>query len=85
MKEPKVVKELLATVETLRDEMRVQANLASKDARDELHRLEERWKSLDRERRRVAEVVEETAEESWAGMRMALEELRDGYRRLRKG
>ena len=36
MREPKVISELLDTVGTLRDEMRVQANLAHKEAKDEL-------------------------------------------------
>ena len=87
MNEPKIISELLDTVGTLRGEMRVQANLAHKEAKDELHRLEERWKTVSQDvgqqRERVAEIVEETAEESWAGIRLTLEELRDGYRKLR--
>ena len=82
--EKSLVKELFSTVGTLRDEARVQANLAKKDAKDELHRLEEKWEAVGREHHRVREVVEETAAETWSGLRLVLEELHEGYRKIRE-
>ena len=80
--------ELMESLERERDELRVQVNLASKEAKEEFARMEER---LDAMRARltdstaeardtageVGDVVNETA-------RKLADEVRDGYRRIRE-
>lgn len=82
-KHDSVLRDLFDTVKTLRDEIRVQAHLAKRDAADELDHLEEKWQSVDKRRHEIQDVAEETASEARAGLRLVLEELREGYRKIR--
>ena len=77
--------DLFDKVRELRDEARVQVNLAKKDAEDEWAELEERWKKAKVERERVGQIVGETAKGARSAAELALEELRKGYERIRKG
>lgn len=60
----------------LRDEMRVQMNLASKEAKDEWERLEGRWHKLQEKAHPAKEVAAEAGKQ-------VLDELGTAYRRLR--
>ena len=77
--------ELFEKVRAVRDEARVQANLAKKDAEDEWKELEERWQKAKVERERVGKIVGDTAKGARSAAELALEELRKGYEKLRKG
>lgn len=77
--------DLFEKVKALRDEARVQANLAKKDAEDEWKDLEDRWQKAKVERERVGKIVGETAKGARSAAELALEELRNGYEKLRKG
>lgn len=77
--------DLFQKVRELRDEARVQANLAKKDAEDEWKELEERWQKAKTERERVSQIVGETAKGARSAAELALEELRKGYEKLRRG
>ncbi len=78
-----VIDELFQTVETLRDELEVQLHLAKADSKDEWKRLEKRYQEAKRKRGPVTETIDETAKGVWSGLEQSLEELRDGYRKLR--
>lgn len=77
-----ILRELFDTVKTLRDEIRVQAHLAKKEAADEIERLEDTWQSVESRRHEIQDVAKETASGAQAGLRLVLEELRDGYRKI---
>jgi hypothetical protein len=62
----------------LRDELRLQLHLGKLEAKDEFHRLEERWRGL------MAAAVE-SASDAAGRVRGLLGEIRDGYRALRGG
>ncbi|MCT2398324.1 hypothetical protein [Novosphingobium mangrovi (ex Huang et al. 2023)] len=71
--------ELKADVERFRDEARVQAHLASKDAQDQWAELEDKWHEFARK----AELAK-----SGEGIRSAIEvlgdELKQAYERIKK-
>ena len=77
------VDELFQTVETLRDELEVQMHLAKADTKDEWKKLERRYQEAKQRRGPVTEALDETAKGVWSGLEQSLEELRDGYRKLR--
>lgn len=76
--------DLFEKVRELRDEARIQANLAKKEAEDEWQELEQRWQKAKGERERVSKIVGETAQGARSAAELALEELRRGYERLRQ-
>ena len=76
--------EEIDALRTLRDELRVKLNLASKDARDAFesaekawHKLEGRLKLIERESRKEIEGVGDAARE-------LAKEIREAYKRVRE-
>ena len=72
-------KDLMDELGRLRDEVRLKLNLASKEARDEWEKLEERWEHF----RRKAD-LDETAAGVGGSVDDLVDELRKGYERIRK-
>lgn len=68
----------------LRDELRVQVHLGVADAKDLWESLEHRFGELESRARRLARGAEEPLEDIGEAAQLLLEEIRDGYRRLRK-
>jgi predicted nuclease with TOPRIM domain len=66
-----------------RDELRVRMHLAKAEARDEWERLESRWEHVRARLEAVGHEAGKTAEDVAAALRLAAEELRRGYARLR--
>lgn len=60
----------------LRDELRLQLHLGKLEAKDEFHRLEERWRG-------VMHAAADTASDAVGRLRALLGEIREGYRSLR--
>ncbi len=83
-----VLRDMFETVERTRDELRLQAHLGKEEAKDEAterwHALEDKWRALNQRRSEIAEVAEDAGEGVLEGLKLSLEELRDGYERLRK-
>jgi SMC interacting uncharacterized protein involved in chromosome segregation len=77
------LKTLLDKLATQRDELLVQMSLAKLEAREEWERLEKEWSQIRSKLVRAAEVGGDTARELVAAAKLAGEELRRGYERLR--
>lgn len=78
------LEKLMQQLEQQRDEIRVKMSLAKLDAREEWNRLEKKWGELKAKTQPVREELGTTAGNVGAALRMAAEEIRDGYARLRK-
>ena len=67
----------------IRDELRVRIHLAKADAKDEWHKLEERFTRVSGELLRTAQNAKGPAEQMGSAARSMLDELRKSYDRLR--
>ncbi|MCC6847010.1 MAG: hypothetical protein IT294_00815 [Deltaproteobacteria bacterium] len=78
--------DLDAIVEDLkrqRDEIRVRMHLAKADARDEFERLEREWDHVRGKLGVIGEEAGKAAVEVGAALKLAVDELRNGYRKVR--
>jgi hypothetical protein len=75
-------KELDHLVE-LRDQLRVQLSLAKAEASEEWTRLEEHWQRVQDELKRLGEHTKEPAKELGAASLQLINELKQGYERIR--
>ena len=79
---------LMEDLQQQRDELRVKLNLAQAEARDEWKKMEDRWETFENRWEAkmddVEDATEETADNVEAALELAAEELKNGYRRLRK-
>lgn len=67
----------------VRDELRVQMNLAESEARDRFEELEGRWRELEGRLGQLAREAREPAEEVGEAVRLLVKEIQEGYRRVR--
>jgi len=75
---------LIQQLEQQRDELRVKMSLAKLDAREEWDKLEKKWEEFRAKTHPVREELGATASNVGSALRLAAEEIRDGYERLRK-
>ncbi len=68
----------------LRDELRVQSELGSMEARDQWQKLEDRWGELEGKLKLVREGAQEDAAEIGDAVKILGDELRAGFENLRK-
>jgi hypothetical protein len=73
-----------ASIEQLRDEINVKAHLGKAEARDALEELDKKWDSLQAQYKPAVDEAGKTAQNTSAALGLAAEELKDGYRRIRK-
>ena len=73
------IDDVLKELRTRRDEIKLKIHLGSKEAQDEWHRLEERWKEFSDKAH-----VDESAEGISSALGLLKEELVRGYERVRK-
>ena len=66
-----------------RDELQVQLHLAKAEAKDEWARLETQWDEIKPKLEAAREEVEKTAVSVGDALNQAIEELKNGYERLR--
>jgi len=66
-----------------RDELRVKLHLGKAEAKDEWARLEKQWEEVRPKLDAVREEAGKTAESVGTALSLALEELKNGYERLR--
>ena len=78
------IEKLVRQLEQQRDELRVKASLAKLDTREEWEKLEKKWQEFRTKTQPVREELGTTATNVGAALRMAADEIRDGYERLRK-
>lgn len=68
----------------VRDELNVRVHLAKADAKDQWEKLEHEFHRLEGKGRQIAQVSEEPLREVRDAARLLIDEIRDGYRRIRK-
>lgn len=68
----------------LRDELRVQSELGSMEARDQWQQLEHRWGELEGKLKLIREGAQEDAAEIGDAVKILGEELRAGFENLRR-
>ena len=75
---------LKASIEQLRDEIKLKAHLGKAEAKDELEQLENKWEAFLDDCKPLADEAGKTAENTGAALSLAAEEIKAGYKRLRK-
>jgi len=75
---------LKLSIEKLRDEIKLKAHLGKAEAKDELEQLEKKWESFLAEYKPLTDEAGKTAENAGAGLSLAADEIKAGYKRLRK-
>ena len=77
------LREELNALRTLRDELRVQTNLAAKEARDHFETAEKHWREFESRAKYVGQESKEILEDvGEAGVRL-LKEIREAYQKIR--
>jgi hypothetical protein len=76
--------EEIETLRQVRDEVRLQAELGRAEARDAWEGFEKQWHQLEGRARQLREASKEELEEIGAATRLLVDELREGYQRLRR-
>lgn len=76
--------EELERVRSARDELRVQANLAAKEARDHFKAAEKLWQKLEGKARVLARAGREEAVDVRAAVDSLLGELKEAYAHIRR-
>ena len=76
--------DLLKDMQRLRDELKLQIHLGSKEAQDEYDKLERKWEEMMQEGQPLAEAISDTAENVGAAAELAADELKKGYERIRE-
>jgi len=66
-----------------RDELRVQLHLGAADARDAFEALEKRWEHLESKLEQIGRAGKESVEQVGEGVMLVVDELGDGYERIR--
>ncbi len=74
----------LQKLETERDEIRVRMHLAAAEVKDEWEELEKRWEHFQAKSREVGAAASESAAEVGSALDLLADELKAGYRRIRK-
>ena len=75
---------MMATIEQLRDEIKLKAHLGKADAKDELEKLDKKWDSFLDQCKPVAGEAGKAAGNAGAARGLAAAELKAGYERIRK-
>lgn len=78
------MKKIFGNLKTQRDELQVKFHLAKAEARDEWGNLETKWEEVKTKLAAASEEVEKTTESVSTGLGLALDELKEGYERIRK-
>ena len=73
----------ITALRRVRDELRVQLQLARSEARDRFEELEHRWHALERRLEILAAEARRPAEEAREAARALVDELKEGYHKLR--
>ena len=84
MDKPSDMKELIASLERVRDELKLKIHLAAADARDEWEELERKLGHLRSKASTLGRVAEDAAGDVGEAVEALGKELKKGYERLRK-
>jgi len=78
------IEKIKASIEQMRDEIKLKAHLGKADAKDELAELEKKWDSFLADHKPLADEATKTAANAGAALLEVGEELKAGYKRMRK-
>ena len=78
------VEKIKASIEQLRDELKLKAHLGKAEAKEELAELEKKWDSFLANSKPLADEASNTAAATGASLLDAAMELKDGFNRMRK-
>ncbi len=78
------LEKIKASVEQLRDELKLKAHLGKAEAKEELEELEKKWHSFLAEHKPLLDEAGKTASNAGSAIVMAAEELKAGFERMRK-
>lgn len=78
------LEDLKASIEQLQDEINLKAHLGKAEAKDELKQLEKKWKTFLAEYKPLTDEAGKTAGNAGAALLLAADEIKAGYKRLRK-
>jgi chromosome segregation ATPase len=76
--------EVISKLKQERDELKLQMHLGSMEAKDEYDRLSGKCDELTEQYEPVKDAVEDAAENVFAALGMAADELKVGFQRVRK-
>ena len=76
--------ELLSSLKTERDELRVQLHLLKAEAKEEWEEVEEHWEHLEARLKKAAESASESSDDIAAAGKQLAEEIGGAYKRIRK-
>jgi SMC interacting uncharacterized protein involved in chromosome segregation len=74
----------LEDLRATRDELRVRMHLGKLDAQDQWEQIEKQWQHVESKLKLVGEAGREIAEEIGEATSLAVEEMKQGYAKLRK-
>lgn len=83
-KKHKAFAELISQLKYERDELKLKAHLGKLEAKEEWSELQDKLATLENRFRPVREAAGETADDVWASLKLLGEEIRDGFKRIRK-
>ncbi len=75
--------EIWEKLKTERDELRVQAHLASAEVKDELEELEKSWHEVEKKMHEFKDEAIEVSEEIKSSTKVVIEELGSAYQRIK--
>ncbi len=78
------LEKIKVSIEQMRDEIKLKAHLGQAEAKDELEQLEKKWNTFLSEYKPLTDEAGKTAENTGAALALAGEEIKAGYKRLRK-
>jgi SMC interacting uncharacterized protein involved in chromosome segregation len=74
----------LETLQTTRDELRVRLHLGKLDAREQWDQIEKQWQHVESKLKVVGEAGREIAEDIGEAASLTIDEIKEGYTKLRK-
>ena len=74
----------LGDLRVTRDELRVRMHLGKLDAQDQWEQIEKQWQHVESKLKLAGETGREIAEDIGEATSLAVEELKEGYAKLRK-
>ncbi|MCM2369493.1 hypothetical protein [Aporhodopirellula aestuarii] len=80
----KLVAELIRGLKHERDELKLQAHLASMEIREELNRLGDKVDELDHQYEPLKDAVQTSADDVLDSLKLVAYEIRDGLKRIRE-
>jgi len=78
------LEEELKGLRATRDELRVRLHLGKLDAQDQWEQIEKQWQHVESKLKVAGETGREVAEDLGEAASLAVEELKEGYAKLRK-